>query len=120
MSKAHFLIYCERELVDNAIRLVLESDSRIEIVSSRVLRGELIDDTTEKYELRRGCERAWIAIIVGDRESQVGPYDGEYWIYVDGASQGLFKCNEPFARELTEVLITNGGRETRKKNTSCR
>lgn len=119
MGKAHFLIYCDRELVDNAIRLILESDAGVEVVSFKVIEGELIDDTTEKHELRRGREEASIRIIVGDRESQVGPYNGEYWIFVDGETQSLFNCNEPFARELAEILIANGGRETRKKDSNA-
>jgi hypothetical protein len=115
MGKAHFLIFCDRELVDNAMQLFVESDATIEIVSRTVLVGERIEDTTEVYELRRGHEQASVSIVVGDLESRVGPYDGEYWITVQGEPQGFFRCNEPFARELTEILTANGGRKTRKK-----
>jgi len=107
--------FCDRELVDNAMQLFVESDATIEIVSRKVLAGEPIEDTTEVYELRRGHERAAVSIVVGDLESRVGPYDGEYWITVEGEPQGFFRCNEPFARELTEILIANGARETRKR-----
>lgn len=115
MGKAHFLVFCDRELVDNAMQLFIESDAAIEIVSKKVLVCEPVEDTTEVYELRRGHEQAAVSIVVGELESRVGPYDGEYWITVEGEPQGFFRCNEPFARELTEILIANGGRETRKK-----
>lgn len=114
MGKAHFLVFCDRQLVENAIPLILECDARIEVISKEIIETESIEDTTETYELRRGSEQACVSLIVGDKESQVGPYDGEYWIFIDGEPEGLFKCNEPFARELTEILIANGATSKRK------
>lgn len=113
MGKANFLTYCDREL---SIDVILQYDSSIEVVSQKVITGECVDDTTKKYELRRGRERATVSMIVGDLESQVAPYDGEYWTIVEGEPEGFMKYNEPFARELTEILIANGGRRTRKSN----
>lgn len=55
------MIFCDRQLVDTAIQLILEADTGIEVVSSR-------------------------------------------------------NYNEPFARELTEILIAHGARETRKRD----
>jgi len=115
MGRAHFLTYCDRGLANNAVPLILESDSKIEVTAEKVIRGELLEDTTEKYEVCRGHERATISIVVGDRNSPVGPYDGECWITVEGEPQGFFKCNEPFAKELTAILSANGARQQRRK-----
>lgn len=114
MGKAHFLVYCDRQLVDNAVSLILRSDSRIVLVSSETIKTEAIEDTGEKFEFLRGREQVCVRLVVGDKASNVGPYDGEYWIFVDGKSESLFKYNEQFAREIVEILIANGARETRK------
>ncbi len=116
MGKAHFMIFCDRQLVDTAIQLILEADTGIEVVSSRTITCETIEETTDLHQLRRGGEQACLAIIIGDRKSTLGPFDGEYWIYVDGEPQGFLNYNEPFARELTEILIAHGARETRKRD----
>ena len=115
MGKSHFLIYCDRSLVDCAIQLILESDSNIRVVSSKVVTTKLIEDTTDVYLIERGPEHARVAIIVGDRTSQVGPYEGEYWINVDGQPEGFFRCNKPFATAIKNTLIAHGARENRRR-----
>lgn len=108
--------------MDTAIQSILESDARIKVVSSKVINTELIEETTDMYVLERDRERVHIAIIIGDRKSQVGPYEGEYWISIAGEPEGIFKwgifkCNEPFARDLTNILLALGARENRRRTT---
>ncbi len=119
MDKGHFLVYSDRELVDTAIQLILESDPKIRVVSSRVVESKSIEDTTDVYALERGDERAELWIIIGDRELQVGPYDSEYWINIQGLPEGAFPSlfsdfNEPFARDITNILLAHGARQRHK------
>lgn len=110
MGKAHFVLFCDKGLVAAAVPLILESNSRIEVVSSRIIETEIIDNTTDVYHFRRGFEKACVAIIVGDRRSEFGPYEREYWILVDGERESYFRYNKKFAMELVRVLVANGAR----------
>ena len=49
MGKAHFMIFCDRQLVDTAIQLILEADTGIEVVSSRTITCETIEETTDLH-----------------------------------------------------------------------
>lgn len=115
MSKSHFLIYCDRPLVDCAIKLILESDSNIKVASSKVVAPARIEETTDVYLLERGPDKAWVAIIIGDRNSQVGPFNGEYWINIDGEPQWFFRNNKVFAKTIKDTLIARGARENRRR-----
>lgn len=113
MGKAHFLLFGDRVVVDRAVHLILQHDPLIELVSTKTLECEDINETTDVFKLRRGSEVATVAIIVGDRSSKIGPYDDDYWIYIDGEPRSLFDYNRPFALHLVQLLISGGARETR-------
>ena len=103
MCKLH-LVVSDKRLVDTAIQLILMSDRRIELVSSRTIASARVEETTDLYKFRRGDCQVCVAIIVGDRASKYGPFDGSYWIYIASEPRGFFRSNRRFAREIYELL----------------
>ena len=115
MGNNHFLLYCDKPLADNAIQFVLDSDSNARVVSSKVVNTQTIDDTTDVYVIELDSERVHLAITVGDRNSPIGPYNGEYWINIAAEPTSFFRNKGDLATHIKCTLISHGARENRRR-----
>lgn len=102
----HVLLTCDKKLANSIAAIICSDVSSVELVTQEIIDTKHPRDTIVAYSFRRQKEQVDVGVVVGDPESQTGPYDGECWVFVDAFS--FFRRNHKLAREICEILLLHG------------